>query len=95
MDIDITPSEVLRSADSVDAAGRRLAQGAAPGHPGNDGFLLSAAITQFSSQMHETTGQAATSTSGTAERMEATARLMRRVDDDVESAHRSLWSRLQ
>jgi hypothetical protein len=95
MDIDITPSEVLKSADSVDATARRLAQGAEPGHPGNDGFMTSAAISQFAAQMHQTSAQAATDTGGAAEKLEASARLMRRVDDDVESAHRALWSRLR
>jgi hypothetical protein len=60
---------VLRSADSVDGTARPLALGAEPGQPGNDGFLMSTAISQFASQMHQTTTQAATSAGEAAEKL--------------------------
>lgn len=95
MDIEVSPAGVIRSADAVAAAARQLTAGGSPSAAGNDGFMLSGAISQFSSQMQQTTTQAATDAGTTAENLEASATLMRRVDDDVEAAAMSLWSRLQ
>jgi hypothetical protein len=94
MSIDINPSGVMRSADAVGAASQRIASGATAGHPGNDGFTTSAAITQFSSRMHQTSAQAAAETASAAEKLEASAVLMRRVDDVVSDVHRALWSKV-
>lgn len=94
MGIDINPSDVLRSADSVSAAGSQADLGDAPDISGNDGFTTSEAIRQFSAQMHRTTTTAATSTTTTADKLVASATLMRRVDDDSAGATSLLWSRV-
>lgn len=95
MAIDINPTEVMRSADTVDLTARGLLAGEDPGHPGNDGFLLSEAIVRFSSAMQTTSSQAATSTSSVAQRLDGTARLLRSVDDDVAGIHDRLLTRVQ
>lgn len=94
MGIDIHPSGVMRSADAVDAAGRQAGRGDVPAVSGNSGFTTSDAISRFASEMHRTTTTAATDTGTTAEKLVASATLMRRVDDDVSGAARTLWSRV-
>lgn len=94
MVIDINPSGVLRSADAVDAAGRQAGRGDVPAVSGNSGFTTSRAISQFAAEMHRTTVTAATDTGTTADKLVASATLMRRIDDDVAGAARTLWSRV-
>jgi hypothetical protein len=92
-DIEIFPSAVMRSAASVEAAGRQLAGGGDAGDPGNEGFMTSDAIRQFASRMQQTTDQAAADTSAAAEKLDGSAKLLRSVDDDVSARTRALWPR--
>lgn len=83
MDIDISPTDVIRCADEVLAAAEQLPTDAAPGHAGNDGFRFTDALGEFSTQMHQSTTKASEATTGIADKLEASAQLMRRVDDDA------------
>lgn len=94
MDIEISPAGVIRSADAVAVTAGQFSGGGAPSAAGNDGFMLSAAMSRYASQMEQTTAQAAKDTGTTAENLEVSATLLRRADDDVEGAAMSLWSKI-
>lgn len=92
MDIDISPTDVIRSADGVAAAAEQLPTDAPPGHGGNDGFRFSAALGEFTAQMQESTRTASQATTGIADKLEASATFLRRVDDDAAEAAHRLWA---
>ncbi len=79
MDIEVSPAAVLRCADAVETAAGQLCSGDTPSHAWNDGFTLSAAIGRFATQMQQTTTQAALDTGKTAENLDVSATLLRRV----------------
>lgn len=95
MDIEISPTEVLRCASSLETAAGQLNRADGPGHPGNAGFLLSDSINRFASRMQETSAQAAQGLTSTAEDLDASATLLRNVDEDSSGAAQALWSRIR
>ncbi|WP_210650929.1 hypothetical protein [Nocardioides sp. SYSU D00065] len=94
MDIEIDPTEVLRSASILETVAAGLEGGSAPAHPGNAGFLLSDAIGRFASQMQTTSDEATAGVRTTAANLDVSATLLRRADDDAGAVARSLWSRI-
>ena len=95
MDIEIDPTEVLRSASTLETVAGGLEGGTGPGHPGNAGFLLSDAIGRFASQMQTSTDEATAGVRTTASNLDASATLLRRADDDSGTVAQALWSRIR
>ena len=60
MDIEISPTEVMRCASGIETAVTRLGDTDTPRCGGNAGFMFDDAITRFSSRLQETSGTAAT-----------------------------------
>ena len=95
MDIEISPTEVMRCASGIEDAVARLLGDDAPACGGNAGFGFDAAISRFASQMQQTSGTASDAISTTAQDLDASALLLRKVDDDAESGAQALWSRVR
>lgn len=95
MDIEISPTEVMRCASEIETAVGKLGTDEAPRSGGNAGFLFDDAITRFAAQMQQTSTTAATDISTTAHDLDASATLLRKVDDDAGAAAEALWSRVR
>ena len=95
MDIEISPTEVMRCASVIETVVAGLGSDEAPLCGGNPGFLFDDAINRFASRLQETSTTAVTDISTTAQDLDASATLLRRVDDDATEAAEALWSRLR
>jgi len=95
MDIEISPTEVMRCASGIEGAVAKLGSDQAPACGGNAGFSFDAAISRFGSMMQQTSSTAADEISTTAQDLDASALLLRKVDDDAQSGAEALWSRIR
>ena len=95
MDIEISPTEVMRCASAIESAVAGLGSDQAPTGGGNAGFGFDAAISRFGSMMQQTSSTAADGISTTAQDLDASALLLRKVDDDAQSGAEALWSRVR
>jgi hypothetical protein len=95
MDIEISPTEVMRCASEIEGAVGRLGSDAAPRGGGNAGFMFDEAISRFGDRMQQTSSTAATDITTTAQDLDASATLLRKVDDDSQAAAEALWSKVR
>lgn len=86
MAIEITPSRVVRSADAVRDQSTILLADDPPDDPGNTGFGTSSALRGWRDRAQREVRALATSTSGLADKLEASAMALRRADDEAAEA---------